>query len=118
VVQNALKIFKVDCFCAEPFIILFNGTERFEERVAGYFRLVQPFTHHTRCPSSYIYVYSFAMAPEKHQPSGAANFSMLNTVDLRLTYDVTIPDSNIRVYGLNYNVLRIQSGMAGLLYAD
>jgi hypothetical protein len=102
----------------ERAIILFNGTERFEERVAGYFRLVQPFSHHTRCPSSYIYVYSFAMAPEKHQPSGTANFSMLNTVDLRLTYDVTIPDSNIRVYGVNYNVLRIQSGMGGLLYAD
>ncbi len=99
-------------------IILFNGTERFDERVAGYFRLVQPFSHHTRCPSSYIYVYSFAMAPEKHQPSGTANFSMLNTVDLRLTYDATIPDSNIRVYGVNYNVLRIQSGMGGLLYAD
>jgi hypothetical protein len=102
----------------ERALILFNGTERFEERVGGYFRLVQPFSHHTRCPSSYIYVYSFAMAPEKHQPSGTANFSMLNTVDLRLTYDVTIPDSNIRVYGVNYNVLRIQSGMGGLLYAD
>jgi hypothetical protein len=102
----------------EKAIILFNGTERFEERVAGYFRLVQPFSHHTRCPSSYIYVYSFAMAPEKHQPSGTANFSMLNTVDLRLTYDVLIPDSNVRVYGVNYNVLRIQSGMGGLLYAD
>ncbi len=102
----------------EKALILFNGIERFEERVAGYFRLVQPFSHHTRCPSSYIYVYSFAMAPEKHQPSGTANFSMLNTVDLRLTYEVTIPDSNVRVYGVNYNVLRIQSGMAGLLYAD
>ena len=58
------------------------------------------------------------MAPEKHQPSGTANFSMLNTVDLRLTYEVTMPESNVRVYGVNYNVLRIQSGMGVLLYAD
>ncbi len=99
-------------------LLLFNGTERFEERVAGYFRLVQPYAHHTRCPSSFIYVYSFALAPEKHQPSGTANFSMLNTVDLRLTYKPTIGNSNVRVYGVNYNVLKIQSGMAGLLYAD
>ena len=102
----------------EKALILFNGTERFEERIGKYFRLVQPYHHHTRCPSSFIYVYSFAMAPEKHQPSGTANFSMLNTVDLRLTYNSLITDSNVRVYGLNYNVLKIESGMGGILYAD
>ena len=102
----------------EKAIILFNGTERFEERVGKYFRLVQPYHHHTRCPTSFIYSYSFALAPEKHQPSGASNFSMLNTVDLRLTYNLAITDSNVRVYGVNYNVLKIESGMGGLLYAD
>ena len=99
-------------------IILFNGQERFEERIGKYFRLVQPYHHHTRCPTSFIYSYSFALAPEKHQPSGASNFSMLNTVDLRLTYNLAITDSNVRVYGVNYNVLKIESGMGGLLYAD
>ena len=83
-----------------------------------YFRLVQPYHHHTRCPTSFIYSYSFALAPEKHQPSGASNFSMLNTVDLNLTYNLAITDSNIRIYGVNYNVLKIESGMGGLLYAD
>ena len=99
-------------------LVMFNGTERFEERVAGYFRLYQPYAHHTRCPSSFIYVYSFALSPEKHQPSGTANFSMLNTVDLRLKYKIETGNSNVRVYGVNYNVLKIQSGMGGLLYAD
>lgn len=102
----------------EKAVILFNGTERFEERIGKYFRLVQPYHHHTRCPTSFIYVYSFAIAPEKHQPSGTANFSMLNTVDLRLTYNQTITDSNIRVYGVNYNVFRIQSGMGGIVFSD
>jgi hypothetical protein len=43
---------------------------------------------------------------------------MLNTVDLRLTYNSLITDSNVRVYGLNYNILKIESGMGGILYAD
>jgi hypothetical protein len=99
-------------------LVMFNGSERFEERVAGYFRLYQPYAHHTRCPSSFIYVYSFALSPEKHQPSGTANFSMLDTVDLRLKYKTDTTNSNVRVYGVNYNVLKVQSGMGGLLYAD
>jgi hypothetical protein len=63
-------------------------------------------------------VYSFALSPEKHQTRGTANFSMLNTVDLRLKYKIETGNSNVRVYGVNYNVLKIQSGMGGLLYAD
>ena len=102
----------------EKAVILFNGTERFEERIGKYFRLVQPYHHHTRISNQYIYVYSFAMAPEKSQPSGSANCSMLNTFDLRLTYNLAVTDSNVRVYGVNYNVLKIQSGMGGLLYAN
>lgn len=102
----------------EKAVIHFNGQERFEERIAEYFRLAQPYYHSTRCPSTHIYSYNFAVAPEKHQPSGSANFSLLNTVDLRLTYKSTVGDSNVRVYAINYNVLKIKSGMGGLLYAD
>jgi hypothetical protein len=102
----------------EKAVILFNGQERFEERISEYFRLAQPYYHSTRCPSSHIYTYNFAVAPEKHQPSGSANFSLLNTVDLRLTYKSTVGNSNVRVYGLNYNILKIQNGMGGILYAN
>lgn len=102
----------------EKAVIYFNGQERFEERIAEHFRLTQPYYHSTRCPSSHIYSYNFAIAPEKHQPSGSANFSLLNTVDLRLTYKSTVTDSDLRVYAINYNVLKIESGMGGLLYAD
>lgn len=102
----------------EKAVIHFNGQERFEERIGEYFRLAQPYYHSTRCPSSHIYSYNFAVAPEKHQPSGSANFSLLNTVDLRLTYKSTVGDSSVRVYALSYNVLKIKSGMGGLLYAD
>ena len=116
--SNTMDTYAIPKDPIERAVILFNGTERFEERVGGYFRLVQPYSHHTRCPTAYIYVYSFSLAPEKHQPSGTANFSMLNTIDLRLTYDLNIGNSNVRVYGVNYNVLKIDSGMGGLLFAD
>lgn len=99
--------------------ITFNGQDRFEERKAKYFRLVQPFYYHTRGPSSHIYTYSFAIKPEEtSQPNGAANFSRLDTKRIRMTFKQGLTDSNIRVYGSNYNLLLIRSGMASLLYSD
>lgn len=99
-------------------VIYFNGVERFEQRKAKYFRLVQPYYHHTRAPTSHIYVYSFAVNPEKYQPSGTANFSQIDTVDLRLTFKTTLPATSVRVYGVSYNILRVENGMGGLIFAD
>jgi len=100
----------------------FNGHDRFTERDASYFRLVQPYQHFTRIPSKYIYTYSFALNPEAHQPSGTANFSRLDNVTLTLN---KINDSNkmgndseLLVYAISNNVLRIQAGMGGLAYSN
>ena len=60
-----------------------------------------------------IFVYSFALNPEDHQPSGTCNFSKIDSAKLLLSSDGII--SNI--YAVNYNVLRIMSGMGGLAYA-
>ena len=60
-----------------------------------------------------IFVYSFALNPEEHQPSGACNFSRIESAKFLLDSAGTI--SNI--YATNYNVLRIMSGMGGLAYA-
>ena len=60
-----------------------------------------------------IFVYSFALSPEEHQPSGACNFSRIESAKFLLDNPGTI--SNI--YAVNYNVLRIMSGMGGLAYA-
>jgi hypothetical protein len=60
-----------------------NGHDRFATRVGDYFNLVQPFQHHTNIPRSPgINVYSFALKPEEHQPSGSANFSRIDTATL------------------------------------
>ena len=99
-------------------VIEFNNTERFTERKAEYFRLVQPYQKHTRTPNKFIYVYSFALKPEEHQPSGACNFSKIDMVDLRLTMKSGLTNAKTRVYGINYNVLRIFNGMGGVAFSN
>jgi len=108
-----------------------NGHERFAERHSEYFRLVQPLQHHTSIPAdSGIHVYSFALKPEEHQPSGTCNFSRIDNAVLKLTgmtalNGTTAEDgttamsgATLRVYAVNYNVLRIMSGMGGLAYSN
>ena len=96
-----------------------NGHDRFSERDASYFRLVQPYQHHTRVPSKYIYLYSFAINPESHQPSGTCNFSRLDNVTLTLSdLKNKASDSELLVYAVSNNILRIMSGMGGLAYSN
>jgi hypothetical protein len=99
-----------------------NGQDRFTEREGSYFDKVQPYQHHSRCPSTGINVYSFALRPEEHQPSGTCNFSRIDKATLQLTVSInTVLDARtaqIRVYALNYNVLRVMSGMGGLAYSN
>jgi hypothetical protein len=99
-----------------------NGQDRFSEREGNYFDVVQPYQHHTRHPDTGINVYSFALRPEEHQPSGTCNFSRIDNSTLQLVLSSnTVKDSNtakVRVYAVNYNVLRVMSGMAGLAYSN
>jgi len=99
-----------------------NGQDRFTEREGSYFDRVQPYAHHSRTPSHGICSYSFALRPEEHQPSGTCNFSRIDKATLQLTVSVnTVTAQNtaqVRVYALNYNVLRVMSGMGGLAYSN
>jgi hypothetical protein len=99
-----------------------NGQDRFSEREGTYFDLVQPFQHHTRNPDTGINVYSFALRPEEHQPSGSCNFSRIDNATLQLVLsNATVEGTKtakVRVYATNYNVLRIMSGMGGLAYSN
>jgi hypothetical protein len=124
-----------------------NGQDRFQERRQEYFLNVQTYKHHTHMPRSnrfvclvsteytdsadnvpdderalvednaqWIYVYSFALNPEEHQPSGTCNFSRIDNATLQLT-NVAI-GGVLKVFAVNYNVLRIMSGMGGLAYSN
>jgi hypothetical protein len=99
-----------------------NGQDRFDEREGRYFDKVQPWQHHTRTPSVGINVYSFALKPEEHQPSGTCNFSRIDKATLNLTLSVNTVQSyrtaKVRIYAVNYNVLRVMSGMGGLAYSN
>jgi hypothetical protein len=94
-----------------------NGQDRFSVREGAYFNLVQPYQHHTRIPAVGIYVYSFALNPEQHQPSGTVNMSRIDNATLQLSTQVG-GASKLRVYAVNYNVLRIMAGMGGLAYSN
>jgi hypothetical protein len=99
-----------------------NGQDRFDEREGRYFDKVQPWQHHTRTPSVGINVYSFALKPEEHQPSGTCNFSRIDKATLNLTLSVNTVQqqrtAKVRIYAVNYNVLRVMSGMGGLAYSN
>jgi hypothetical protein len=73
----------------------------------------------------YIYSYAFALSPEEHQPSGTCNFSRIDNAVLQLKYDSAVQTSladgrtmSLNIYAVNYNVLRIMSGMGGLAYSN
>ncbi len=99
-----------------------NGHERFTQREGDYFNYVQPWQCHTNCPCDGVNVYSFALNPEEHQPSGTCNMSRIDNANLTVTY----PDnyiasgvtSDLIVFAVNYNVLRVMSGMGGLAYSN
>jgi hypothetical protein len=113
------------CWGENPVVVaklLLNGQDRFSEREGTYFGDVQPFQHHTRAPDAGINVYSFALRPEEHQPSGSCNFSRIDNATLQLVLSNNTvkgtATAKVRVYATNYNVLRVMSGMGGLAYSN
>jgi len=105
-----------------------NGQPRQSKRSGTWFDTVEPFMHHNRSPPDGLNMYSFALNPEEHQPSCTCNFSRIDTAQLNLWFadfannkmaDVfTDTDNKVLIFAINYNVLRIMSGMAGLAYSN
>jgi len=98
--------------------LLWNGMERFEEKSAEYFNYIQPFRHHTRCPRDGIYVYSFAIHPERQQPSGSFNASTINKIQMYVTTNSSDIDYDFVFYTTYYNVFRVMSGSGGMVFAN
>ncbi len=126
-------------------LLQINGHERFARQEGVYFSRMQPMMYHTSVPPSIgINVYSFSMKPEVHQPSGTCNFSRIDNAVLNIKLNpiksvvntgdglnaqqnpgaaaANLPDNTttgvVKVYAVNYNVLRIMSGMGGLAYSN
>ena len=115
--------------------LVLNGHDRFAEKPTEYFAGYQVAKYHKgtplyldidqggataghHCAINTIAVYSFALKPEEHQPSGTCNFSRIDSAQLinKNYHDDT--DNTFRIYAVNYNILRIMSGMGGLAYSN
>ena len=111
-----------------------NGHDRFAERDADYFHLVQPMEHgmgHSKCLNdttrvyadvaragtdvNNTFVYSFCLRPKEHQPSGTCNFSRIDNAVFNMSVNAA---ASLHMFAVNYNVLRIMSGMGGLAYSN
>jgi hypothetical protein len=104
------------------FKLILNGQDRFKEQSGKYFNQVQSFNHHSGSPMPGIYSYSFALKPEEHQPTGTCNFSRIDNAQVAVTCknlaDTSLASPSLDMFAVNYNVLRIQSGMGGLAFSN
>jgi len=110
--------------------LLFNGEERIRYQDFEFFNYLQPYEYSIRSPKTGIYVYSFSIEKDLFQPSGSCNMSRINRIQLEIECVPTprrISDNetlqylygfNVDVYAVNYNVLRIMAGMAGLVFSN
>ena len=123
--------------------IQLNGHDRFQVLDGHYFNYVQPWQHFSNTPQDGVNVYSFALKAEDHQPTGTCNFSRIDNATLLTTFGVensnALPNGNtatnpsngsayttnylgsnslLNIYTVNYNVLRVMSGMAGTAYSN
>ena len=96
--------------------LLLNGNERFYERDASYFRLLQPLNCGLKVPTKHIYMYSFSLNPKEYQPSGSCNFSRIDNTQLIFTSSYNFVNERLCLYAINYNILIVSSGMAGVVY--
>ena len=94
--------------------ILADGQDLVSFRTEDYFRLTLPIQYHTHGQSKHIYINSFALHPEDLNPSGSINFSRYDSVELQLRIKESNLETNLYVFAINYNLLVVKNGMAGL----
>ena len=99
--------------------IKFNGIDRFSIQEKDFFAQLQKFKHHTNTGLPGTYVYSFALNPEKEQPSGTGNMSRLNNAELIVNIVEQNPNKvyNLYLYAVNYNIFRIAAGIGSSVFS-
>jgi hypothetical protein len=96
--------------------LTFNNTEAFD-RDADFLGTVVPFRHYGMTPSRKFYVFSFARDPKDPRPSGQVNFSRIRQKLVEVTLmNGSLGYRDLRIHGCNYNVLRVENGLTGLLF--
>jgi len=101
------------------FKFLLNGTDRFVPQPGKYFNAYHAYQYHTGTPYPGIYIYSFSIKPEELQPSGTCNFSRIDIAQAAVYLKTGMPSNIVQhMYAVNYNILRIQSGLGGLAFSN
>ena len=99
--------------------ILLNGQDRTTEMTSKELRYYNILEKHSGIPyDNFIYVYSFSLHPEHYQPTGSSNFSRFDNKQLEIEFEDDIENSDLKIYAVNYNVLRISQGLCGLAYVN
>jgi len=98
----------------------FNGETYLDSEVAdtSFMYAIQPMNRHTRVPDRLFYTYSFALDPENYLPTGQVNMSRIQNKLITLNLSDCTDTRKIRIYAKSYNVLRIENGLAGVLFID
>ena len=100
--------------------LMFNGVDRIDEKDSDYFNWLQPYQHHKGSGKPGLYVYSFSIYPEEYQPSGSVNMSRINKIQFVLRTKKPYNDSykyDVVFYVINYNILKVMSGIASVAYS-
>ena len=100
-----------------------NGQDRFSEREAEHFRLIEPYNYGKIIPEKFMYTYNFCINPNSYQPSGTINFSRIDNSNMifKFNMDSIVNNDNdidIKIFAVNYNILIIANGMGGTKYSD
>jgi|TARA_B100001094_G_scaffold323221_1_gene373704 hypothetical protein len=105
----------------------FNNTIVFD-RDNDFLVYEQAFKHHVNSPYNYsvsynylksdFAMYSFALQPEVYYPTGQVNMSRIAHKLLTIEIDPinSVDNNNTRIYAVNYNLLRVSGGLAGLKF--
>jgi hypothetical protein len=104
---------------ANSFEIIFNGNRRMEIKTDIFFNYLQPYKYHSHTGKQGIYVFSFALSPEKDHPSGTCNFSRIQKSQMAMSIHQILDSRrkyNLFLYAISYNILRITGGIASTVF--
>ena len=116
--SNVLASSNVEVGPLYNFKLVLNGQDRFKEQQGKYFNQYQPYVYHSGVPYPGVYCYSFALQPEEHQPTGTCNFSRIDNAQVAINIKGAATTPLQKMFAVNYNILRIQSGMGGLAFSN
>lgn len=119
--------------------IQLNGSERLPSRSGSYFNTVVPYQKCRTNPVAGVYLWSFALDPKSQIPTGSCNFSRVDNASLSMQLKTLVSGTSaadattdgecvqitggatlneLRIYAMNWNVFRIQSGMGGMAWSN